>query len=66
MKKSEVRFQSIVVRGRRKENAKSNPRASQRSSMMSLKEPRSRAFEESRDRDRLVLDPMVSSTIHNA
>jgi hypothetical protein len=31
---------------------------------MSLKEPRSRAFEVSRDR--LVLDPIVSSTIHNA
>ena len=32
---------------------------------MSPKEPRSPAFEESRNRDRLVLDPMVSNTIHN-
>jgi hypothetical protein len=64
MKKSEVRFHRMVAYGRRKESAKSNPRASQRSSMMSLNEPRSRAFEVSPDR--LVLDPMVSSTIHNA
>jgi len=54
----------LVVCGRRKESAKSNPRPIQRSSMMSLKEPRSRALEPSPDR--LVLDPMVSSTIHNA
>jgi hypothetical protein len=64
MKNSEVRFHRMVACGRRKESAKSNPRASQRRSMISLKEPRSLDFEVLRDR--LVLDPMVSTTIHNA